>query len=55
MLRSTTRFSTPLHRLARDGFAGLSLSSVAGLNTNVLSLYAKGMSTGDIQAYLSDA
>ena len=26
-----------------------------GLNTNVISLYAKGMSTGDIQAYLSDA
>jgi transposase-like protein len=25
-----------------------------GLNTNVISLYAKGMSTGDIQAYLSD-
>ncbi|MEZ5216370.1 MAG: IS256 family transposase [Ilumatobacteraceae bacterium] len=26
-----------------------------GLNANVISLYAKGMSTGDIQAYLSDA
>jgi putative transposase len=26
-----------------------------GLNTNVISLYAKGMSTGDIQTYLADS
>ena len=28
---------------------------LGGLNTNVISLYAKGMSTGDIQTYLADS